>query len=140
MSRREFHFKEGTSQKFWAIEVKGSGFTVQFGRLGTAGQTQTKEFASADAARKAADKLIAEKTGKGYVEFGAAAATTTTAAPVNGKKKRKAEAEPETVTAPPPAATAVTRRIDLEPHDWLWATWRPRQPLPKPQPRPFDQD
>jgi predicted DNA-binding WGR domain protein len=143
MSRREFRFTEGTSQKFWAIEVKGSGFTVQFGRLGTAGQTQTKEFASADAARKAADKLIAEKTGKGYVEVGGAAAATTTAtaAPANGKKKRKTAAEPEAVAAPPPAAPAVTRRIDLEPRDWLWATWRSRQPLPKPERlrRPFDQ-
>jgi predicted DNA-binding WGR domain protein len=47
---------------------------VQFGRIGTAGQTQTKTFSSADAAQKAADKLIAEKTGKGYVEVGGAAA------------------------------------------------------------------
>src|SRR5262249_45835176 len=66
MSRREFHYQEGNSQKFWAIDVAGSRFTVQFGRLGTAGQTQTKEFGSDQEAQKAADKLIAEKTKKGY--------------------------------------------------------------------------
>ena len=30
--------------------------------------------------------------------------------------------------------------IDLEPEDWLWATWRPRTPLPRPEPAPFDVD
>ena len=61
MSRREFHFQEGTSSKFWAIEVTGSRFTVQFGRIGSAGQTKTQEFGSDQEAQKAADKLIAGK-------------------------------------------------------------------------------
>ena len=42
--------------------------TVRFGRIGTNGQTQTKTFGDADAAQKHADKLIEEKTEKGYVE------------------------------------------------------------------------
>src|SRR5439155_2697508 len=75
MSRREFHFREGTSDKFWAIEVDGPRFTVQFGRVGTAGQSQTKEFKSDAEAQAAADKLIAEKTKKGYAEVGAAPAS-----------------------------------------------------------------
>jgi hypothetical protein len=41
---------------------------VNYGRKGTAGQTNTKSFADAAAAQKHADKLIQEKTGKGYVE------------------------------------------------------------------------
>jgi predicted DNA-binding WGR domain protein len=139
MSRREFHFTDDTSQKFWAIDVDGKGFTVQFGRIGTAGQSQTKTFPSADAARKAADKLIAEKTGKGYVEVGGAA--TTPAPPAAAKKaKGKKQAEEPAAAAPPPGAPAVTRRIDLEPRDWLWATWRPRKPLPKPEAPPFNLD
>ncbi len=32
----------------------------------------------------------------------------------------------------------VTRVIDLRPGDWLWATWRKRQPWPRPAPAPFD--
>ena len=70
MSRREFHFSEGSSNKFWAITVDGKEFTVEFGRLGTTGQTQTKKFSSDAAARQGADKLIAEKTKKGYQEVG----------------------------------------------------------------------
>jgi uncharacterized protein DUF4132 len=30
------------------------------------------------------------------------------------------------------------RRINLEPEDWFWATWRDLEPLPEPAPQPFD--
>ena len=39
-----------------------------YGRIGSAGTTTLKQFADANAARLAADKLIREKTGKGYIE------------------------------------------------------------------------
>ena len=68
MSRREFEFSDDKSNKFWIIELDGNEFTVNFGRIGTNGQTQTKEFASPDAAKKEYDKLIAEKLKKGYKE------------------------------------------------------------------------
>lgn len=66
--KRCFIFQEGNSQKFWNIEVEGTGFTVTFGKLGTAGQTSGKSFDTAEKCQKEADKLIAEKTKKGYVE------------------------------------------------------------------------
>jgi predicted DNA-binding WGR domain protein len=68
--RREFQFVGGTSRKFWAIQLAGKAFEVSFGRIGTAGQTQLKEFKTAGEAIKAHDKLIAEKVAKGYVEVG----------------------------------------------------------------------
>ena len=46
----------------------GSDFTVNYGKLGTDGQTQTKSFASPEEAGQAAEKLIKEKLKKGYVE------------------------------------------------------------------------
>jgi predicted DNA-binding WGR domain protein len=64
--RREYQLVEGSSKKFWAIELDGSKYTVQFGRIGTAGQTQTKEFKTSEQARKAYEKLVHEKLGKGY--------------------------------------------------------------------------
>lgn len=70
---RRFEFNDGKSSKFWEIEVTGTQFAVRYGKIGTAGQAQTKEFADAAAAAKAADKLIAEKAGKGYQEVGGAA-------------------------------------------------------------------
>jgi bifunctional non-homologous end joining protein LigD len=68
MSRREFQYADDKSDKFWHIELADSSFTVHFGRTGTNGQTQTKEFGSAEAAKKEYEKLIAEKVKKGYTE------------------------------------------------------------------------
>src|SRR4051812_37665888 len=65
---RTFQFSDAKSHKFWNIEVSGDSFTVTYGKVGTAGQTQTKSFASADKAQAEADKLIREKVKKGYVE------------------------------------------------------------------------
>jgi predicted DNA-binding WGR domain protein len=65
---RRFEFVGGASQKYWEISVAGNSFTVRFGRIGTAGQSQTKSFADEEKAKREADKLIGEKLKKGYVE------------------------------------------------------------------------
>jgi uncharacterized protein (TIGR02996 family) len=65
---RTFHYRDAKSDKFWNIELKGNSFTVHFGRQGTKGRTQTREFASPAAAQKEHDKLITEKLAKGYVQ------------------------------------------------------------------------
>ena len=65
---RHFEFTGGTSNKFWEISSSGSEVTVRFGRIGASGQTKTKSFPSAESASAYTDKLVAEKTGKGYVE------------------------------------------------------------------------
>jgi uncharacterized protein (TIGR02996 family) len=65
---RTFVFSDGKSNKFWNIDLKGSSFTVTFGRVGTKGQTQKKDFPDAAAAKTAHDRLVAEKLGKGYAE------------------------------------------------------------------------
>ena len=69
--KRYFEFVEGSSSKFWEIAQNDQTVTVRFGRIGTNGQTQTKEFADAAAATKHAEKLIKEKTAKGYQETAA---------------------------------------------------------------------
>src|SRR4051812_47706463 len=66
---RSFQYSDAKSHKFWTIDVSGAAFTVAFGKVGSAGQTQTKTFPTAEKARAEADKLIAEKTRKGYVEL-----------------------------------------------------------------------
>ncbi len=65
---RRFEFDDGTSKKFWEISVSGASFTVRFGKLGAAGQTQLKAFADAATAQAEAAKLIVEKVRKGYAE------------------------------------------------------------------------
>lgn len=74
MTKRHLEFRSGGSEKFWKINRRGSSFTVTFGRIGTNGQAQTKEFDTPAKAKAAAEKLIAEKLGKGYVDAGGSAA------------------------------------------------------------------
>lgn len=143
MAKRCFEFVDGKSNKFWDIEVDGDAFTVTWGRRGTAGQSQTKSFASTEAATVEADKLVAKKLKGGYTEI----ASTPQAAPSSPKKAKPAtpveKAEPiSKPSAPTLHRTEVSARgvcsIDLDPDDWAWATWR-EQPEPAPQqPEPFD--
>jgi uncharacterized protein (TIGR02996 family) len=65
---RTFTYTDEKSHKFWNIDLRGASFTVAWGRIGTAGQSQTKKFKDEAAARKEHDKLVAEKLRKGYRE------------------------------------------------------------------------
>ncbi|MBY0228504.1 MAG: WGR domain-containing protein [Gemmataceae bacterium] len=66
--RRRFEFVEGSSSKFWEVWTEGSKMYTQYGRIGSTGSITEKPCADEAAARKAAEKLIGEKTGKGYKE------------------------------------------------------------------------
>ncbi|MFO0600688.1 MAG: DNA ligase [Myxococcaceae bacterium] len=66
--RRYFEFVEGTSSKFWEIRVEGSTFFTRYGKIGTDGQTTQKDYDSEEKAQAEAEKLISEKTRKGYEE------------------------------------------------------------------------
>lgn len=68
---RRLEFIGGNSAKFWEVEVSGVEVKVRYGRLGSKGQIQDKAFADAVAAQAHAERLIAEKLGKGYREVAA---------------------------------------------------------------------
>ncbi len=53
-------------QKFWEIELDEETLTTWWGRIGTEGQSKRKEFDSEEQAKAEYNKLIKEKTGKGY--------------------------------------------------------------------------
>jgi predicted DNA-binding WGR domain protein len=144
MSTREFQLRDGTSDKFWKITLDGKATTVNFGRRGTDGQTQTKEWGSEDEAQKSFAKLIAEKTKKGYVETtskGTTATLATTPKPRPAAKTATATTTATTTAATPAPAPvpvpapiismSIERHIDLSPADWALATWR-KQAAPKP--------
>ena len=90
---RRFEFSDSTSNKFWEVDVKGETLNVTFGKIGTKGQSKPKDFATPEKANTEMEKLIKEKTGKGYVEVG-------------GKvvKKAKPAAKPAIKPAVKPAA------------------------------------
>jgi formylglycine-generating enzyme required for sulfatase activity len=84
---RRFEFSDSTSNKFWEVDVKGKTLNVTFGKIGTKGQSKPKDFATPEKAKAEMEKLIKEKTGKGYVEVGGKAATKA----VKEKKSAKAK-------------------------------------------------
>jgi uncharacterized protein (TIGR02996 family) len=83
---RTFVYTDAKSNKFWNIDLQGSSFIVTFGKVGSKGQTQTKDFPDGQKARKAHDKLVAEKLAKGYIE------TTPKAAPASSPLQQSLEA------------------------------------------------
>ena len=68
--KRYFELQDEKTSKFWEVTLEGVDVTVRYGKIGAAGQRQAKSLADAKAAAQHVDKLIAEKTGKGYVEAG----------------------------------------------------------------------
>jgi len=63
-------FEEGTSSKFWRARTEGKTLYVNYGKIGSNGQTQVKDFGDAAAAKAEYDKLVRDKRKKGYAEAG----------------------------------------------------------------------
>jgi len=115
---RRFEFADSSSNKFWEVEQEGSDLNVRWGKLGTQGQSQTKSFADDAKCTAAMNKLIAEKTGKGYVETGAApTASIGKSAPRPAAEPKAAKAAP--AEAPAPAADPVPAADPSTTPPWL---------------------
>ncbi|MBL1078161.1 WGR domain-containing protein [Nocardia sp. 2] len=56
----------GSAHKFYEVIVAGTQVTIRYGRIGDSGTTKVSSFATADKAKAAAAKKIAEKARKGY--------------------------------------------------------------------------
>lgn len=65
---RRFEFTDAKSAKFWEISLSGTDVVTRYGRIGSDGQSTTKSFADTVAAQKYSDKVVIEKTEKGYSE------------------------------------------------------------------------
>jgi predicted DNA-binding WGR domain protein len=98
---RRFEYTDDKSAKFWEIEQAGTDLNIRWGRIGTAGQSQTKNFADAAKAGTAMARLVTEKTGKGYTEPATAPGAAIGAAPV-----KAASATPVPATPAPQQADA----------------------------------
>ncbi len=85
-----YELTDGSTSKFWQIDLDGDSFTTTFGKIGTSGQSKTKSFDDAEVAQKNYDKLIAQKTKKGY---SAVAGATKKAAPKKVAAKKKVVAK-----------------------------------------------
>ena len=68
MSTRRFELVDEKSSKFWEISQNDRSYTVCFGKIGTKGQSNTKEMESQEAISNEVAKLVKVKIAKGYVE------------------------------------------------------------------------
>ncbi|WP_266367085.1 DUF6493 family protein [Tellurirhabdus rosea] len=105
---RYFTFTDDKSAKFWQIDTADTSFTVTYGRLGTTGQRLTKSFDTPERCQREADKLIREKTGKGYVEV-----VDGVALPVAARKPEK-QADPDELEAVLARYDALIRKTQTE--------------------------
>lgn len=112
-SPRMFEMKEGSSDKFWEITLDGTSHTVRFGRVGTDGQTKTKDYGTVAAAKAAYDKLVKEKTGKGYKEVTGAA----------GSRQNQAKAAQAKVKDREPFIQAILETPDDPAPYQIFADW-----------------
>jgi predicted DNA-binding WGR domain protein len=92
---------EDGASKFWEVEVEGSTLTTRYGRIGAKGSSTTKTFPSDAAAEAAANKLVAEKTAKGYALSGATPAPPAEAAPAAAAPAKKASSRARRADAAP---------------------------------------
>lgn len=88
------------SAKFWEGEADGASVTLRFGRVGTTGQTQVKDFGTAEEARLYFAKAVATREKKGYAPVG----------------ESRVDAPPLDVA--PPAAVRVDEDVFVFPTAW----------------------
>ena len=59
--KKRFIYHDEKSNKFWWIDYEGDSLAVNYGKVGSIGKFQTKEFDNEEQCLKEASKLIAAK-------------------------------------------------------------------------------
>lgn len=84
-------FQDDKSNKFWRARCLGNSLEVNFGRIGTQGQSQAKRYDSPEDAASELQKQAREKVKKGYVD-GDGGPSVSAAAPVTAESAPAAPA------------------------------------------------
>ena len=94
-------FQDSKSNKFWRARCIGNNLEVNFGRIGSQGQSQAKRYDSPEDATRELEKQAREKYKKGYVDG-------------DGGPSETAAPSPSPESAPtPPAASQCTLVLTL---------------------------
>ena len=114
MSQWDVHlvFIEDKSKKFWRARKDKKDLYVNWGRIGTDGQTQLKEFDSVEACEREYEKLVDSKRKKGYVDEGGESDDAPTELPKSKEPKdsKDSKARGKVVDL---ALDAMGRKVDL---------------------------
>lgn len=107
----ELELVDDKSSKFWRAKTEGSDLIVNYGRIGTDGQTKTKSFGDAGDALAELEKVAGSKRKKGYANTAGAAAVAD--APVLVEEDAEGPAAPVSLEMTQGGRTiAVTLRVD----------------------------
>ncbi|MFD0267234.1 DUF4132 domain-containing protein [Streptomyces sp. NPDC127106] len=121
------------SAKFWEGGVDGTSVTLRFGRTGTTGQTQVKDFGTAEEARTYFAKAVATREKKGYAPVEAGGADSEGPAAAAGDAPAGASADGTAGTTADPQASAAAgtapARVDEDAFE-LPEAWK-RNVLPR---------
>lgn len=66
---KSYRYTDEKSDKFWVIESSGNALAVHYGKTGSIGRFQLKEYEDESEREKQEQKLIAAKVKKGYVPW-----------------------------------------------------------------------
>jgi predicted DNA-binding WGR domain protein len=102
----QLELAEGTSSKFWRARVEDGTLYINYGKVGSAGQTQVKDFGDAATAQREYDTLIHEKRTNGYVDLGIGAAALADEDEVDDETYADDEDDDDTPAVVPRAAAA----------------------------------
>ena len=101
-------FQDSKSNKFWRARCIGNNLEVNFGRIGSQGQSQAKRYDSPEDATRELEKQAREKYKKGYVDGDGGPSETTASSAVT---------EPSSTAPAPSQCTLVLmlgeRRLEL---------------------------
>lgn len=67
--KQALRYMDEKSDKFWRIETEDCVLVTNWGKTGTSGRYEMKEFETAEACEKQAAKLVAAKIKKGYTDM-----------------------------------------------------------------------
>ncbi len=106
-------FVDDKSSKFWEVKQAEQTLTIRYGRVGADGRTQAKTFGDANAALKEAERLVAQKMKKGYVEKESAAPGRGESAPA-GRADDPQDSKPAAAARDETATTDGLRWVALD--------------------------
>ncbi|VAW72261.1 hypothetical protein MNBD_GAMMA12-1678 [hydrothermal vent metagenome] len=93
-----YEYDDGTSQKFWEINIINDTYEVCYGKIGTKGQISIKNFSSDQEAQLAADKITASKVKKGYGLVGKSSPSPSPVNPID-ELVRSIQIDPDNIEA-----------------------------------------
>lgn len=112
-------YQDQKSHKFWIVQQKENELHLNWGRVGTLGQSQVKSFDNNELAEKAKAKLIKDKKKKGYQPEDAPKKNSLSVTSASEKSVTPSASAPENAAQPTPSALSKPTKPATTSPFWL---------------------